>query len=419
MTSKKLAAWQDKHTAWNSWEDLSRRELFRYHNWHLVAGEDDMTPPFRAGATGAQTCVLTHVSATQLGELQLVRRLVRRLGMQPVHWCCVVQLLPHNASDPLTQGNDHHNHHAQLVLRMLRQELGRWGNVSCEVCMAKTALEARLCCEQLVHSPLWSRAPLRLVAPVADEVHPAHQQALRRGLAFEGYGGYGLKAWPAPVQEHEKRHEAGFLRGGGLYLLDDEQISRPALQQRLGLTEKKVRLWLFYMDDEVPTAAQLAGSQRQHALPFPAQAGAAPGEAMAFFINEFVRKAKGKSGVLNVVLAPHLTAGAVRKPAKNVTVMSYKGQGPVQSLLRHCEDWVGCEGLHTLAECCRAGKRIFFRHRSGQERAVWEQYQSSLAQHLQSNAMEYRTLAEKASRAKLRAFGESRPSLLQSLKVAV
>ncbi len=435
--SKKLAEWQDKHTAWNSWEDLSRRELFRYHNWHLVTGDSDAevpeVPSFRAGASGDSTsCVLTHVSATHLSELQLVRRLVRRLGMQPVHWCCVVQLLPHNASDPLTQDNDQHNHHAQLVVRMVRQELSRWGNVSCEVCMAKTALEARLFCEQLVHSPLWSRAPLRVVAPVADEIHPAHQQALRRGLAFEGYGGYGLKAWPAPPQAHEKRHEAGFLKGGGLYLLEDQPLSRPALLQRLGLdAKKKAKLWLFYMDDEAPSAEQLASEQRQHTLPFSATTNTPAGEAMAYFINEFVRSsessknrkgkgpAAGGSGVLNVVLAPHLTAGAVRKPAKNVTVMSYKGLGAVQSLLRHCEDWVGCEGPHTLAECCRAGKRLFYRCRSERERAVWDQYQASLAEHLGSDAMEYRSMASKASKAKLKAFGESRPSLLQGLKVGV
>jgi hypothetical protein len=426
MPTSKFLKWQQKHTHWNSWDDLSGREMFRLYSWLAQQPETAL----QAGAASnepAQTVILTHVRPNghaqgNMNDLQLVRRLVRSLGVQRVAWRCVVELLHHNPADPLSHGNQEHNHHAQLVMRMMQQETSQWGNVQCDVQLAETELEARSLCEEFVRSPVWGQCQQRIVMPVTAPLNPAHQHALRRGQAFHAYGTYHLARWPSPPQQHEIRHAAGFLRGGGLYTMKDEPISKPGLVQQLGLPHRAagVKLWLFYIDDQPPTPSQLtahaAGKGPHFSVPFtPAQGE--PGDAMAHFISSFVLGAKTKKAALHVVLAPHLTAGAVHKPARNVTVMALKGGAHVQSLLRHCEDWVGVDSVHALAECCRAGKRLFFQCRERQDMRPWTQYHDSLAMFVKNGETDYRRMVGRASKAKLKQFGDSLPSVLRSLKV--
>ena len=191
----------------------------------------------------------------------MVRRLLQRLGMQPVHWCCVVELLHFNRHDPLTRGHDEYNFHCQLALDLVRQEAEMWNNVDCNVVLARSELEGTMHVERCTRSMAWSQARHRLVAPVTQSLHPAHQLALQRGLPFHAYANYSVSEWPAAPQEHETRHLANFLRGGGLYLLPDHPIGRADLLRQLGVAQhtraRRPRLWLFYMDDEPPSAAQL------------------------------------------------------------------------------------------------------------------------------------------------------------------
>ena len=453
----RIAEWQDKHTAWNSWDDLSRRELFRLYSWSLKrqrreeeegGGGAVSSLPFRAGATATpEVVVLTWVqpgSAHRRGnmdDLQLVRRLVRRLGQRQVHWCCVVEMLHYNRMDPLTHGNEEHNFHAKMAVDMVRDELSHWHQVQCDILPATTEMEARMHINRCVKSMAWSQAGTRIVIPVTPRTNFAHKAALQRGLRFHAYANYDVQDWPVTAREaHEVRHAASFRGGGELYLLDDRPLPRAELLRRLGLAgggpraaRRRVKLWLFYMDDEPPSAAQLQ-SDRHLPIPFPQNPQGtpfAPGEAMGFFVRSFVqpraaaggrrsRVKGGGGGALHVVLAPHLTAGSLHKVSRNVTIMSLKGcSGSVQSLLRHCEDWVGCEGVHTLAECCRAGKRVFFRHRNQTELNAWNQYKTAVSEATQNGEIDYRHMVEKTSKKKLLALGQGYSSSFGTLALAV
>ena len=137
---------------------------------------------------------------------------------------------------------------------------------------------------------------------------------------------------------------------------------------------------------------------------------------MAHYIQHFVlaaTKRRQAAAALHMVLVPHLTAGSVHKVAKNVTVMSAKGfADAAQSLLRHCEDWVGCEGVHNLAECCRAGKRVFFRHRNQTELDAWNHYKEALASRIQNGEMDYEHMVSRVSKKKMAEAGAAYRSIL-------
>ena len=423
----KIVKWHRDHTSWNSWEDLSRRELFRLYSWNM---KQDETLRFRAGAVGTPDAVImtwlspgSSSAPGNLQDLQMVRRLLQQMGTQQIHWYCAVEMAHFNRRDPLTEGNDEYNFHAKLAIEMVRAEAESDGNVHCNLAFAQSSLECQMHFDQCVRSMSWSQSPLRIVIPATETMNVAHSAAMRRGLPFRSYANYALRRWPGDPQEHEQRHLPSFRGGGGLYLSPhSSMLGRNECLHMLGIHKSRkprnVKLWMFYMDDEVPSMSQVRDPKHFN-IPFSlvsATKQVQPGEAMAHFIHEFVQKKKGaKNNVLNVILVPYLTSGSVHKISRNISVMSFKGIEHVQGFLRHCEDWVACEGMYALSEFCRAGKRIFFRHRNQHELNAWKQYASSLSDTLNNGEMDYRHMVTRASKAKLQDFGERYSNILQTV----
>lgn len=405
-SESKLARWQKKHTAWNSWTDLSYREHQRLRTWFAL-GEVQVLQGGAAASEVRDLALLSHI--THPSHLQAVRRLL--LAQPHATWVCAVPMKSEDPHDPLLRESPQYNEKMRHDVEMVRAELAQRG-VQCYVQHTRTPETAEILFQEVVKSKIWKSANVRAVCPVTEVLHAAHRNALDARLAFHAFAAYGITKWPTPHQlRSEKRHVPQLSAGGSLYLHPpDRGLNKARLMAELKVPES-TSLWLYYMRcDAPPSETQVRSKEHQGAYPTPfsqdLRKGVDEGDTLAFFLAKFVIP-RGKPAV---VVVPTLTRKMRARPHPQVTVVGYKPHG-VQAFLRHCEDWVACEDVYTLGECVRAGKRVFF-STTPNTQELWEQYHRGLAQHVGvAPRTSYQDVMAKASKTALKKFGAAYENL--------